>query len=239
MKRVNPFRRGKSLAVAAVLAALLTTSVADGLVAASLAKADELSDAISIRSPGARAAGALANAKARLGGAPEHRAKPRPRKTATHKPDGTVERIAKSLQRPVLERADPIDLNDDQLAPQLRGSAPSSPGQNATFAAPLAPSGSVAGGGGGVLPGAGSGGDGDRELVPGAELARPVMPSAIPEPSTWLLLITGFALTACRLRKVTAAGNRACPQRVESGRLQSVTPNERNGRATLPSMRKS
>jgi hypothetical protein len=215
MDRRKPLGRAKLLVVAGGLAALLTTSLADGLVAASMLKVTELAHLMSARSPGERAAGVSATDKAKraLTAAPEERARPRVRKKPLLEAVPDTERMARALQRPpVFGSAEPLDAypaNPAQPAATFdvvpgfaTGDAPF-----ATLSAP--PAGGVGGGftGGGLVPVGGE--DGGREPIEGAELVSPPASSAVPEPATWLMLFAGFGLMAERLRRVGRLSRKA------------------------------
>jgi len=164
----------------------LDTFMGGDAVQAAVAKAQSLADLIGQRSPGQRTTAQLTKTK-------------------------HARALAKSRARPHVDVPSPGELAKVllpppspevalDLAPPLRLASLTMPPPAAAFILP--PSG---GGGGGVISPPGGGGGGGV-TPPGTdtfpnEPREPVVPSAVPEPGTWALMLLGFGLVGWRARR--------------------------------------
>jgi hypothetical protein len=188
-------RRRRTAAIVACLAAVaglpLAWSMAEpaeAMAQSAVAKAQDLADLLSSRSPGTRSEDQLtkhARAAAKLRTHPK--IAPAGRPTAPDAPSATS--LVDLLQAPVvpLEIASADSPNPFTPPPSLSTVLESTPGSG----------GPGAGGGGG----GGGGGDGPQTF-PSSE-PRQVIPStsAVPEPGTWAMMLMGFGLIAWRARR--------------------------------------
>lgn len=182
------------LAGAACVGIGVTTMVPGSLFSASPAEAAapavlpaDIDNLLDARSPGSRRYGWLLNTK------------------AGYAPESPTERVLTSVRR----RPTPVGPGQSQLvevpgAPDAGALVPGSvPGEAIGFGNPASITGpggtGVPSGIGGVLPGSGAGG------VGGGNSINPVTPQvptvAVPEPASWAMLVLGFAMLGCALRR--------------------------------------
>ena len=160
---------------------------------------------LAARSPGARASGALTQTKLT-------QTKRRYARSGVKRPGGPTERVlGQSRTRPTAalplgEAVDPLVGTPLDIPPGAFGvvgggdAAPLGPGVVAFGNTPVIGIGGGVGGGGGGVGGGGGGGGGTTPTNP---VTPPV--SAVPEPSTWLMTIMGFAAAGIGLRRRRAA----------------------------------
>jgi len=180
----------------AVLAALVSLALAGGgfltldsvmggdAVQAAVAKAESLADLIGQRSPGQRTAALLTKTKHARALA---KARARPR---VNLPSQTE--LAKVLLPPpsaevALDLAPPLPIASLTTPPPLAGFIVPPSGGGGLVSPP------GGGGGGGVLP------PGGTETFPSGP--RQPLPSAVPEPASWALMLLGFGLVGWRARR--------------------------------------
>lgn len=199
--------RVRGVACTLALTTFFATSLANGVMERQLARASEAIDSILARSPGARQAAAMASSKARRAEtAPRQRALARTR-TKPEEPGRVGDRQAPLLALGM------SDLPNEMIGAAFGGIASVDEGSGATRFGPspasFGPSLAAPGGGFGRGGGAGTPGiSGSEEAGPGptpdASLTPPPT-SAVPEPGSWLLLISGFYLLSTRLRQIRAS----------------------------------
>lgn len=197
-------RRRRSLAIAAGISAALggagivslNAVTGNDMLHAAVATAQSLSDVFNERSPGERTSAQLTKTKhARA------LAKTRPHVVV---PPAQPHELARILMPPPadvpLELAPPVPMASLILPPPVSGfMAPGAGGGGAIVSPPGG--GAIVGppgGGGGITPPGGS-----TEVIPN-EPRQPV-PSAVPEPSTWALMLLGFGLVGWRSRRTRSA----------------------------------
>ena len=202
--KFSPLRVGAiaaALAMAAVPISYMASSGASGLQLVAAALADPLS-VISGRSPGEREAGALAQSK--------------PRKSDV-KVGPSARVLSNVRRRPIAQTAaaGPVSpaLRSDEQGPFEVGTTPGvmlvpqNP-FNVVTGAGIGIAGS--GGTGGALIGGSSGGGSSGGGVGGGGGVvgdLPVVVSAIPEPSSWFMMIAGFLFIAATARSRRRRGN--------------------------------
>lgn len=184
-------------AAAACLAAIasaplaLTTLSDNGIVLPGVNSAERLMAMLDARSPGEREKGALFQTKIRAAGVD----KPRERalgKTFPPKPS-PAEQLAKVIvpAPPVV----PVDVVPPIIPPAVADVL--SPG-GLVSGVPLTFGAAIVGGGGGIGGGGGGGGGG---TPPGSETPPPPVTSAVPEPSSWLMMLFGFGAIGSAMRR--------------------------------------
>lgn len=195
-------RRRRSLAIAAALsaalggAALVSLNAVTGndMLHAAVATAQSLSDVFNERSPGERTSAQLTKTK-------HARALAKTRPHVVVPPEQPHE-LARILMPPAdvpLELAPPVPMASMILPPPVSGfMAPGAVGGGTIVSPPGG--GAIVGppGGGGITPPGGG-----TEVIPN-EPREPV-PSAVPEPSTWALMLLGFGLVGWRSRRTRSA----------------------------------
>ena len=193
-------RRRRSLVLAALVSVALggggvlslNALTGAGVVHAAVAQAQSLADLLNQRSPGERTAAQLTKTK-RARALGKTRARPHVGLTA-----GPPAELANILMPPpaevALELAPPLPMASLIAPPPLAGLVAPPPGAGGPIVSP--PGG---GGGGGVSPPGGGG-----QILPPNETHVPV-PSAVPEPATWALMLLGFGLIGWRARRAKAA----------------------------------
>jgi len=165
------------------LAWSIAADPATDMVAAAVSQAQDLADLLSQRSPGARTAGELTKTKhvrasARLRTPPKAAA---PAGHAAPPPAGTPTQLASVVRSPLAPVGLTMPGGSSPFAPppSLGTILASTPG-NQTFTPP---------------------GDGGGPVSFPTAQPREVVPSAVPEPGTWAMMLTGFGLIGWRLRR--------------------------------------
>lgn len=196
-------RRRRSLAIAAAFSAALggagilslDAMTGNDVLEAAVAKAQSLSELFNERSPGERTSAQLTKTT-------------HARALAKTRPHVAVpaqqHELARILMPPPanvrLELAPPVPMASLIPPSPVSGFMAPGPGGGGAIVSPPSSDAMVAppGGGGGINPPAGG-----TEVIPN-EPREPV-PSAVPEPSTWALMLLGFGLVGWRSRRTRSA----------------------------------
>lgn len=159
-------------------------------VQAAVAKAESLADLIGQRSPGQRTAALLTKTKHARALA---KTRARPQVGAPSQTELAKVLLPSPSPQVALDFAPPVPMASLNIPPPV-----------AEFIVP--PSG---GSGGGLVPSPGGGGGGGVSPPGGTETfpngPRQPVPSAVPEPGTWALMLLGFGLVGWRARRTRAA----------------------------------
>ena len=186
---------GGLVAVALAGAGIWSIAALSGndMVEAAVTQAKSLADLIGQRSPGARTEAMLTKTKhAKTLARHRQASAPHARHEAAVPPKLAITDIAKLLEAPPPVLAPPAATPFPQVA--LTAPAPSLGG---IIAPPGSSGGTMPGGSGGGSPGGGT----TPSSFPGPESKVPVsVPSAVPEPATWAMMLFGFGLIGWRIR---------------------------------------